>query len=101
MMFTRVGRISGFDAEPFLQRLQTNDVSAIQPGRIRYGMMLDDDGGVLDDVLVYREPAGDGFFMVINAGNTERNLEVMAKAVTGSHCNGRAFFGLTKRKAAK
>ncbi len=75
-------RIGGADAEPFLQRLQTNDVSAIRPGRIRYGMMLDDAGGVLDDVLVYREPAGDDFFMVINAANTERDLAVMAKAAT-------------------
>jgi aminomethyltransferase len=76
-------RISGAGAEPFLQKLQTNDVSQIRPGRIRYGMILDEDGHVLDDILVYREPADEGFFTVVNAGNTERDLAVMHETAKG------------------
>ena len=76
-------RVSGVDAEPFLQRLQTNDVSQIRPGRIRYGMILDGEGHILDDILVYREPVDEGFFLVINAGNTERDLAVMHETAKG------------------
>lgn len=71
-------RIAGPDAEAFLGRLQTNDVTLIKPGAIRYSMILDDQGLTQDDVLVYREPADDGFFMVVNASNCEHDLAIMA-----------------------
>ncbi|GAB4160754.1 MAG: glycine cleavage system aminomethyltransferase GcvT [Planctomycetota bacterium] len=70
-------RVFGKDAEAFLQRLQTNDVSAIKPGRIRYAMILNEQGLTQDDILVYRNPDNDGFFVVINAGNASRDLEIM------------------------
>lgn len=70
-------RIRGAGAEAFLQRLQTNDAAAIPPGRIRYALMLDDDGLTQDDILVYREPDGSGFFLVVNAGNAARDLRIM------------------------
>ncbi|MCA8976627.1 MAG: glycine cleavage system aminomethyltransferase GcvT, partial [Planctomycetes bacterium] len=70
-------RVHGPQAEAFLQRLQTNDVSKIPPGRIRYAMILDANGLTQDDILVYRNPKDDGFFLVINAGNTERDLGIM------------------------
>jgi aminomethyltransferase len=74
-------RIGGPQAEAFLQRLQTNDAAAILPGRIRYAMILDQDGLTQDDILVYRNPVGvepgNGFFLVINAGNSERDLGIM------------------------
>jgi aminomethyltransferase len=70
-------RVGGRDAEAFLQRLQTNDAAKIPAGRIRYAMILDEEGRTQDDILVYREPDGDGFFLVINAGNTERDLAIM------------------------
>ncbi len=70
-------RIEGSDAEAFLQRLQTNDVSAIPSGGIRYATILDDDGLTQDDILVYREPSEDAFFMVVNAANTDHDLAIM------------------------
>ena len=70
-------RLRGPQAEAFLQRLQTNDAAAIQPGRIRYAMILDEAGHTQDDILVYRNPRDDGFFVVINAGNSERDLGIM------------------------
>ncbi len=74
-----MGRVElrGPGAEAFLQRLQTNDAAAIQPGRIRYAMILDEDGLTQDDILVYRNPRDDGFFVVVNAGNHARDLERM------------------------
>jgi len=70
-------RVRGKGAEAFLQRLQTNDAAQIQPGRIRYAMILDDQGRTQDDILVYREPDGQGFFIVVNAGNSARDLGIM------------------------
>ena len=70
-------KVYGPQAEDYLQRLQTNDAASIKPGRIRYAMLLDDDGLTQDDILVYRNPKNDGFFVVINAGNAVRDLERM------------------------
>ena len=81
-------RVHGPQAEAFLQRLQTNVAAKIQPGRIRYAMILDEQGLTQDDILVYRNPAGsktldDGFFVVINAGNTARDLAIMRELAAG------------------
>ena len=76
-------RIRGRQAEAFLQKLQTNDAAAIPPGRIRYAMILDEKGLTQDDILVYRNPRNDGFFVVINAGNTERDLRIMRETAKG------------------
>ena len=70
-------QVKGPQAEAFLQRLQTNDAAAIPPGRIRYAMILNEQGLTQDDILVYRNPKNDGFFVVINAGNTPRDLAIM------------------------
>jgi len=81
-------RVRGPQAEAFLQRLQTNDAAAIPAGRIRYSMILNDQGITQDDILVYREPSeweskGKEFFVVINAGNTARDLEIMRNVAKG------------------
>jgi aminomethyltransferase len=70
-------RITGRDAEAFLHKLQTNDVREIKPGRIRYALILNEQGLTQDDILVYRNPKDDGFFLVINAGNSDRDLGIM------------------------
>lgn len=70
-------KVSGPQAEAYMQRLQTNDASMIKSGRIRYALLLDDNGLTQDDILVYRNPSDDGFFVVINAGNAERDLALM------------------------
>jgi aminomethyltransferase len=76
-------KVRGKQAEAFLQRLQTNDVAAIPPGRIRYAMILNEQGLTQDDILVYRNPKNDGFFVVINAGNTDRDLGIMQAVAKG------------------
>jgi aminomethyltransferase len=70
-------KVRGPQAEAFLQRLQTNDAAAIPAGRIRYALILNDQGLTQDDILVYRNPRNDGFFVVVNAGNHERDLGIM------------------------
>lgn len=76
-------RVRGSDAEAFLQRLQTNDAAKTPAGAIRYAMILDDDGLTQDDILIYRHSSRDEFFLVINAGNTERDLAIMGRTAEG------------------
>ena len=63
--------ISGPDAERLVGHLFTNDVREMPVGKVLYGMMLYPEGGVVDDLLVYKT-APDAFFLVINAANMVR-----------------------------
>src|SRR5574344_2081886 len=59
-------RITGKDAEKYVNYIFTNDITDAPVGKIFYGMMLYPTGGVVDDLLVYK--AGENhFFLVINA----------------------------------
>ena len=70
--------IAGADAKAFLSRLIANNVDKIKlPGKALYSAMLNDTGGVVDDLIVYL--IGDGQYrMVINAGTAEKDLAWMA-----------------------
>ena len=60
--------VKGADAEKFVNYIFTNDVRLIEPGKIQYGMMLYENGGVVDDLLVYKR-AADSYLLVVNAAN--------------------------------
>jgi aminomethyltransferase len=62
----------GPDAETFLDSITTRRIIGIKPGQIRYSLVANDEGGILDDILVYRLAHSDGapfFGMVVNASN--------------------------------
>ena len=60
-------RFSGPDREKFLDHLLTNDVASLKPGQVRYSLICNEAGGVLDDVLVTKF---DGWhLLVVNASN--------------------------------
>jgi glycine cleavage system T protein (aminomethyltransferase) len=63
----------GPGAEEAVQRLVTRDVSRLAVGQAGYAAVCYEDGGTVDDVLVYRR-AGD-FLIVVNASNREKDLE--------------------------
>jgi aminomethyltransferase len=63
---------SGPDAEAFLQRLLSNDVTKVAADGAQYSVLCRDDGGVLDDLFTYRL-APDRFLTVTNAANHERD----------------------------
>ena len=65
--------VRGPDAAKFLNRLVTNDVAKLFPGRVLYSPMCYPNGGVVDDLLVYLRGAED-FFLCINAGNIDKDL---------------------------
>ena len=63
--------ISGPQAEEFLQRVQTWDVSRLKPGRAHYCMILNDAGGIIDDIFVYHRT--DSWLVVVNASNASKD----------------------------
>jgi aminomethyltransferase len=68
-------KVTGAAAFDFLQSLLTNDLSRIAEGRAQYNLMCNEQGGILDDLVVYW--GDDGFFVVVNAANRERDLDWM------------------------
>lgn len=73
--------VTGKDAERFVNHIFTNDISACSDGKIQYGMMLYSDGGVVDDLLVYRRSATE-FFIVINASNIDKDVAWITEQAT-------------------
>jgi aminomethyltransferase len=71
----------GNDALAFLQKITVNDVSKLSPGRVQYSAMCYDDGGIVDDLLVYH--MGDHYMLVINASNVDKDFAWMQKNVAG------------------
>jgi aminomethyltransferase len=63
----------GPDAEEAVQRLVTRDVSRLDEGQAGYSVVCYEDGGTVDDVIVYRRP--DDFLVVVNASNREKDLD--------------------------
>ncbi|MDE6311175.1 MAG: glycine cleavage system aminomethyltransferase GcvT [Muribaculaceae bacterium] len=74
--------IEGPDAERFVNHIFTNDVTAISAGQILYGMMTYEDGGTVDDLLVYKV-ADDCYLLVINAANIDKDIEWILSAADG------------------
>ncbi|WP_434749801.1 glycine cleavage system aminomethyltransferase GcvT [Paenibacillus amylolyticus] len=64
--------VTGEQAEAFLQRMMTNDVTAIVPGQAQYTLMCYPDGGVVDDLLIYKL-AEQHYMLVVNASNIDKD----------------------------
>lgn len=76
--------VIGRDARSFLQRVTTNDVSALAPGQAQYSLLPTEAGTAIDDILVYRSPDGASvtfgpagiapYYIVVNASNADRDV---------------------------
>jgi len=70
--------LSGDQCVEFLNHLLTNDYSGLEIGASKYSMMCYEDGGVVDDLIVYR--LEDKYFLIcVNASNCEKDFEWMQK----------------------
>lgn len=74
--------VKGPDAEKYVNHIFTNDVRDMPDGKILYGMMLYENGGTVDDLLVYKMGHND-FFIVINAANIDKDWEWMTAHAEG------------------
>jgi len=87
--------VKGPDAERYVNHIFTNDVTDAPVGKIFYGMMCYEDGGTVDDLLVYKM-GKDDFFLVINAANIDKDVEWMEAHLEGydvEFCNRSDFYG--------
>ncbi|MEW6686704.1 MAG: glycine cleavage system aminomethyltransferase GcvT [Candidatus Edwardsbacteria bacterium] len=71
--------IRGKKAVEFVSRVTTNDPGALAVNQVQYSAMCYPDGGIVDDLLVYRFP--DYFFLVVNAANTKKDYEWLLQQV--------------------
>lgn len=65
--------ISGNDAIPWLQHLLTNDVEKLKPWQALYSCLCNEQGGVIDDLIVYKI-TDTRFRLVVNAGTREKDI---------------------------
>lgn len=70
--------VKGEKAVDFVQYITVNDASKLFPGRVQYSAMCYEDGGIVDDLLVYKF-ADNEFMLVINASNIEKDFAWMLK----------------------
>ncbi len=74
--------VKGVDSLAFLQRVVTNDVSTLKVGGAQYTAMCYENGGTVDDLLIYKRGEED-YLLVINASNIEKDYEWLAMPVIG------------------
>ncbi|MBP2618117.1 glycine cleavage system aminomethyltransferase GcvT [Chryseobacterium jejuense] len=66
--------IQGKGSLELIQKVTTNDVSKLYPGKIQYSCMPNDTGGLIDDLLVYKISKND-YLLVVNASNIQKDLD--------------------------
>lgn len=74
--------VRGADAAAFLDYALANEPSSLQLGQARYGLLLTEDGGILDDLIVYRT-AENGYSVIANAGNRDIVATALAERASG------------------
>lgn len=74
--------VTGTDSFQFLQKVMTNDIEKVKDGGCLYTAMCYENGGTVDDLLVYKK-ADDDYLLVVNAANTDKDYEWLEKHVFG------------------
>ncbi|MGV3650923.1 MAG: glycine cleavage system aminomethyltransferase GcvT, partial [Devosia sp.] len=65
-----------------VEPLVCGDIAGLKPGQIRYTLLLDEQGGVLDDLMIARSPLiGGGLYIVVNAGTKDADYARFAQAL--------------------
>jgi aminomethyltransferase len=75
-------RLTGSDfgaAAAALERLVPGDIAGLRPGRIRYTQLLNESGGIIDDLMVTRDADGVGVSLVVNASRKETDFAHIAE----------------------
>ena len=73
--------VRGDRAEEFLQYITSNDLSKVGPGQAQYSLLLNERGGVVDDIIVYVLGKND-YLICVNAANTEKDYAWMTSKNT-------------------
>ncbi len=96
-------QVSGADAPGLLEDLVPGDICGLTPMQQRYTLLTNDDGGVIDDLMVTRAP--DGLWLVVNGACRDSDLAYLQERL-GAHCDvrmhsNRALLALQGPKASR
>lgn len=75
--------VRGDGAPAALDRLVSSDIQGLAVGHARYGLLTNQSGGIVDDVIVYRTAPGE-LLVVVNAANVEKDLAHLTERLTGA-----------------
>lgn len=99
--------VEGEGAAEALERILPGDVSALKPGRIRYSLLLAEDGGILDDLMVTNVTAAGGpprYYLVVNGATKWDDIaflrEHLPDEITLTHLDDRGLLALQGPEAA-
>src|SRR5437764_9754085 len=75
--------VEGSDALAIVQRLCTNDAAALAIGQVQYSLLCYPDGGIVDDLTLYRL-AADRFMLTVNASNIDKDWRWVTELGSGA-----------------
>ena len=67
-----VFKVSGKKSMEFLNNILSNDITALKDGRAMYSLLCNNNGGIIDDLIIYK--MDDYYLMIVNASNKNKNL---------------------------
>jgi aminomethyltransferase len=88
-------KLTGPDALAFINYVSTNDFSGLKKGVLQYTLLLEQSGGVIDDLMVYVYDEND-YLLVVNASNTDKDYKWLKSKISEFDCtieNVSAFYG--------
>jgi aminomethyltransferase len=95
--------IGGSDLDAALESLLPADLSLVKDGRLRYSLLLNDHGGIIDDLMVTRR--GDSFYVVVNGATKEGDIahlqQRLPETATLTHMTDQALLALQGPKAVQ
>lgn len=74
--------VKGKDSLAYLQKMMTNDVSLLKNGATQYTAMCYENGGTVDDLLIYKK-SDEHYLLVVNASNTEKDFNWLNEHIFG------------------
>ena len=77
--------VHGREARSWLQQLVTNDVERLSPGKALYTVMCYEDGGAVDDLIIY-QVGDEEYLLCVNASNCDKDFEWMTGQAVGFDC---------------
>ena len=75
-------RLTGDDAAAALESVSSGDLQSLEHGQQKYTLLLNGDGGIMDDLMVSR-PDENGLFLVVNADTKDGDFDYIAKTLEG------------------
>lgn len=87
--------VKGPQALDLIQRVTTNNAAALTNGKAQYSCMPNNEGGIVDDLLVYCMEENNAYMLVVNAGNIDKDWSW----ITSHNCNSAEIHNISAKTA--